>query len=87
MAVLYTLSVGEIAMSGIPCRGKLSPRFRIFRCDDQNRPVESALLMADTLGEILAFRKRQDWNYLFEYHHRFYPYTEFKRLVEAGDIV
>ncbi len=74
-------------MSGIPIVGKLSPRFRVFRSDQEGQPIEGAILDSNDLREILALNKHPDWSYVFEYHHRLYSYSEFKRLVELGEIV
>ncbi len=73
-------------MSEIPVRGSRQ-RFNIFRSDEEGRPIEATILASDELREILAFTRRPDWNYVFEYHRRLYSYSEFKRLVESGDIV
>ncbi|MEI9915946.1 MAG: hypothetical protein WDN29_09130 [Methylovirgula sp.] len=75
------------AVSGISVRDKLRPHFSIFRSDEEGRPVEGTILTSNELREVLAFNKRPDWNYVFEYHYRFYSYSEFKRLVESGEIV
>ncbi len=71
----------------ISVRDQLRPRFSIFRSDDGGRPVEGTILASNELRDVLAFNKRPDCNYVFEYHQRLYPYSEFKRLVEAGEIV
>jgi hypothetical protein len=72
---------------GIPTVGELSPRFRVFRSDQEGQPIEGAILNSNELREILALNKRPDWSYVFEYHLRLYSYSEFKRLVESGEIV
>lgn len=62
-------------------------RFKIFRSDTDHRPEGEALASFDELSSCLSFERRPNLTYVIQYHHKLYSLSEFKRLVEAGEII
>ncbi len=61
--------------------------FSIHECDSENRPGETAIERYRSAKEALSFEPRIGKLYAIRFEGRFYSFPEFKRLVEAGEII